>query len=121
MEIAVKHCKGRIISILEGGYNDAGSSPRTWYGLSQCAENHIRTLMTGDPAPETEFFRTNPILYRNIKKSVGTYRDIYRLFNLAGQKLDPLNKIGQRKNQSAGIYVGINSRGKQVLVPILKK
>jgi acetoin utilization deacetylase AcuC-like enzyme len=56
MQMAEEHCRGRIVSILEGGYRDRGSS-QGFNGLSQCAENHVRTLMSGRIQPETPFFR----------------------------------------------------------------
>jgi acetoin utilization deacetylase AcuC-like enzyme len=57
MEIANVHCAGKIVSILEGGYNDRDSYPYTWNGLAQCAENHVKTLLTGEFQPETPFFK----------------------------------------------------------------
>jgi acetoin utilization deacetylase AcuC-like enzyme len=56
MQMAEEHCKGRIVSILEGGYRDRGPG-EAFNGLSQCAENHVRTLMSGKIQPETPFFR----------------------------------------------------------------
>lgn len=56
MDIANKHSQGRVVSILEGGYYDRGSSPATFFGLSQCAENHVRTLLTGEIQSETPYF-----------------------------------------------------------------
>lgn len=56
MQMAEEHCKGRIVSILEGGYRDRGSD-EAFNGLSECAENHVRTLMSGKIQQETPFFR----------------------------------------------------------------
>jgi acetoin utilization deacetylase AcuC-like enzyme len=70
MDIAEKHCGGKLVSMLEGGYYDSesgfGNVPqRTWYGISQCAENHIRTLMTSTIQAETPYFDSlqTPILF----------------------------------------------------------
>jgi acetoin utilization deacetylase AcuC-like enzyme len=57
MDIADRFCEGRIVSVLEGGYADAGSNPPTWYGLAACAEAHVRTLMTGKLQPEARHYR----------------------------------------------------------------
>ncbi len=59
MDIADEFSGGRIVSILEGGYADTGTSPATFNGLVQCVENHVRTLMTGEVQPETPFFMPN--------------------------------------------------------------
>jgi acetoin utilization deacetylase AcuC-like enzyme len=48
MNIAEKHCNGRLVSILEGGYADRDSYPYEFAGLASCAESHTRTLLTGD-------------------------------------------------------------------------
>jgi acetoin utilization deacetylase AcuC-like enzyme len=56
MELAAEFAGGRIVSILEGGYADAGTFPGTFLGLMQCVENHVRTLMTGELQPETPFY-----------------------------------------------------------------
>ncbi|MBN2036304.1 MAG: histone deacetylase [Chitinispirillaceae bacterium] len=58
MDLAAECGHGRIVSILEGGYMDSGSKPYTFTGLIQCAENHVRTLLTGDVQPETPFFKS---------------------------------------------------------------
>ncbi|MBN1981569.1 MAG: histone deacetylase, partial [Chitinivibrionales bacterium] len=69
MQIADQYCKGKIVSILEGGYYDRGSSPNTFYGLSQCAENHVRTLLSGEIQPETPFFKDSKIdLTKELRK-----------------------------------------------------
>lgn len=39
MELAAKHCAGRIVSVLEGGYS--------LEGLAQAAESHVRGLLAG--------------------------------------------------------------------------
>lgn len=60
--IAETYAEGRIISMLEGGYADNFHDPaipggkRTFSGLAQCAENHVKTLMTGKRQPETSFY-----------------------------------------------------------------
>jgi acetoin utilization deacetylase AcuC-like enzyme len=37
MEVADKHAKGRLVSVLEGGYN--------LDGLASAASNHVKTLL----------------------------------------------------------------------------
>lgn len=61
-QIADTYAGGKLVSMLEGGYVDSvrdtsikGEEP-TFSGLSQCAENHVKTLITGDEYPETPFF-----------------------------------------------------------------
>ena len=57
MDIAEEFSGGRIVSILEGGYADNnGRSPATFNGLTECVENHVRTLMTGELQPETPYY-----------------------------------------------------------------
>ncbi|MBD3242415.1 MAG: histone deacetylase [Chitinivibrionales bacterium] len=56
MDIAEEYCKGRLVSVLEGGYSDFGSTPPSYRGLAACAEAHIRTLLTGDIQPEAPYF-----------------------------------------------------------------
>jgi hypothetical protein len=61
-QIADTHAGGRLVSMLEGGYVDSprdatvSGTGETFSGLSQCAENHVRTLMTGEEQPETPFY-----------------------------------------------------------------
>jgi acetoin utilization deacetylase AcuC-like enzyme len=58
MDLAEEFSGGRIVSMLEGGYADSGgTSPAMFNGLEQCAENHVRTLMSGELQPETQFYR----------------------------------------------------------------
>ena len=40
MGIADRHCQGRLVSVLEGGYDLAG--------LAQCAQAHVRALLERD-------------------------------------------------------------------------
>ncbi len=39
-------CGGRVVSLLEGGYQDRSGS-LSWNGLACCVESHVRTLLTG--------------------------------------------------------------------------
>jgi hypothetical protein len=61
-QIADAYAGGRLVSMLEGGYADSPRDPgvagsqETFSGLSQCAENHIKTLMTGEVQPETAYY-----------------------------------------------------------------
>jgi len=45
-EIARTHAAGRLVSVLEGGYADRGSS-YTYHGLAQSVEAHVRALVSG--------------------------------------------------------------------------
>ncbi len=59
MAIADKHCQGRLVSLLEGGYADAGTSS-DFNGLASCAQYHVQTLMTGIvPKDEPVFYQTH--------------------------------------------------------------
>jgi acetoin utilization deacetylase AcuC-like enzyme len=103
MDIADEHCGGKVVSILEGGYHDRDSNPRTWHGLSQCAENHVRTLMTGAIAPETDFFRIpSPISFRHgvVSRGLGfSLTGVSAFYDIRGRRIgswgrdipDPLN------------------------------
>jgi acetoin utilization deacetylase AcuC-like enzyme len=46
MAIAKAHAGGRLVSLLEGGYADAGSS-YTYNGLARSVEAHVATLLDG--------------------------------------------------------------------------
>lgn len=50
MQLADEHAKGRIVSLLEGGYADRGSS-YTYNGLASSVEAHVATLLSGDLYP----------------------------------------------------------------------
>lgn len=62
MQIADAYAGGKLVSMLEGGYRDLPrdtmipGSGDTFSGLAQCAENHVKTLVTGDEQPETPFY-----------------------------------------------------------------
>lgn len=62
MDIADTYAQGRIVSLLEGGYEDRdrdmsiSGNGSTFSGLAQCTENHVKTLMTGEIQKETPFF-----------------------------------------------------------------
>lgn len=58
MDIAEKHCQGKLVSVLEGGYEDFAVKPRTWKGLAACAEAHVRTLMSGKVQAEAKWYRS---------------------------------------------------------------
>ena len=68
MDIANKHCNGKIVSMLEGGYCDRPRDPSipgldpTYSGLAQCVESHVKTLLTGEIQNESPFFRNAPII-----------------------------------------------------------
>lgn len=77
MRIADAYSGGKLVSVLEGGYSD---SPRdsavkgtghTFSGLAQCAENHVKTLLTGEEQPETPFFSSASTvsMYRPARRS----------------------------------------------------
>jgi hypothetical protein len=68
--------------MLEGGYADSPSDPNiqgpseTFSGLSQCAENHIKTLMTGVVQPETPFYAGSATVGMRTKKTTNpAWRD----------------------------------------------
>ena len=44
-QIARTHAAGRLVSVLEGGYADRGSS-YTYHGLAQSVEAHVRALVS---------------------------------------------------------------------------
>jgi acetoin utilization deacetylase AcuC-like enzyme len=74
-QIADIHAGGKLVSMLEGGYADSQrdasvfGTQQTFSGLSQCAENHMKTLITGELQPETSFYSgTNRIPIRPIQK-----------------------------------------------------
>jgi acetoin utilization deacetylase AcuC-like enzyme len=56
IDLAQEYSHERIVSILEGGYADSGSTPPTFFGLAQCAQTHVRTLLTGQEQEETPYF-----------------------------------------------------------------
>jgi acetoin utilization deacetylase AcuC-like enzyme len=81
-QIADTYAGGKLVSILEGGYADSPSDPNiqgpleTFSGLSQCAENHIKTLMTGVVQPETSFYAGSATVGMRIKKTTNpAWRD----------------------------------------------
>lgn len=52
MQLAEEHAKGRVVSLLEGGYADSDSSGAyTYNGLSSSVEAHVATLLSGDLYP----------------------------------------------------------------------
>ncbi|MBN1759085.1 MAG: hypothetical protein JW863_12245, partial [Chitinispirillaceae bacterium] len=71
-QIADTWAGGKLVSLLEGGYRDlprdetVPGREHTYSGLAQCAENHVKTLLTGDVEPETPFFSsaTTMSMYR---------------------------------------------------------
>jgi len=81
-QIADTYAGGKLVSMLEGGYVD---SPRdssvygtgqTFSGLSQCAENHVKTLITGEEQPETPFYSSSTkVSMRILKKQELTLRN----------------------------------------------
>ena len=81
-QIADAYAGGKLVSMLEGGYVD---SPRdsnvqgtgeTFSGLSQCAENHVKTLMTGETQPETPFYAGSMVISRHTgKPSIPVWKD----------------------------------------------
>lgn len=109
MDIADEHYNGRIVSLLEGGYFDRGSNPQTYYGLSQCAENHVRTLMTGEIQNETEFFVSSSIKPKESKKSIlpdnftRSFKPAY-VYDMRGKLLCP---SGSKASFPPGIYLKI--------------
>jgi acetoin utilization deacetylase AcuC-like enzyme len=46
MDIAYKHCGGRLVSLLEGGYADSPWG-KGFSGLALCVSSHVQTLLTG--------------------------------------------------------------------------
>jgi acetoin utilization deacetylase AcuC-like enzyme len=50
MQLAEEHAQGRVVSLLEGGYADSGSS-YTYNGLASSVEAHVATLLSGDLYP----------------------------------------------------------------------
>jgi acetoin utilization deacetylase AcuC-like enzyme len=60
MNLADEFASGRIVSVLEGGYADINSDPETFFGLTQCVENHVKTLVSGHVQPETLYFTNMP-------------------------------------------------------------
>jgi len=53
--VAETHCQGRLVSVLEGGYNVKS--------LAECVEAHVRVLMeSGEPAPEEVAHAPQPAL-----------------------------------------------------------
>jgi acetoin utilization deacetylase AcuC-like enzyme len=94
MGIANEHCAGKIVSILEGGYNDRGSYPYTWYGLAQCAENHVKTLLTGEYQPETPFYKVDSSIGILFNTNIPNIKE-----NFAGlQYYDLLGRIKKQQN-----------------------
>jgi acetoin utilization deacetylase AcuC-like enzyme len=65
-QIAETYSGGKLVSMLEGGYADSGDDDRflgdgaTYHGLAECAENHVKTLITGEEYPETPYFSGTP-------------------------------------------------------------
>ena len=110
MDIAANHCSGKIVSLLEGGYHDSGSNPTTWYGLSQCAENHVRTLMTCSLQAETEFFKSASLCHFRSDKSETKPRSCdlegNEIYNIQGKCLGicASSKNAALKSIQVGIY-----------------
>jgi acetoin utilization deacetylase AcuC-like enzyme len=123
MDIASKHCNGRIVSLLEGGYYDRGSSPQTWYGLSQCAENHVRTLMTSEIQEETAFFKpaaVNPFSLKLHSQTMKIMSPNTVLFDISGRRvgLTQSGKMVFKGKQSAGVCIARTKDGlKRVIYP----
>jgi acetoin utilization deacetylase AcuC-like enzyme len=92
MDIANSYSQGRVVSILEGGYCDRGSLPNTFYGLSQCAENHVRTLLTGKIQEETPFFIEEDI-QNNIKNIPQSPRYMRNGILKLAQEMIPLQSV----------------------------
>ena len=115
-QIADTYSGGKLVSVLEGGYAD---NPRdttvkgtddTYSGLAQCADTHIKTLLTGDEQPETPFFSSakaismhtpkphSTIQWRNGRLTgLPTAKQPLKLiiFNVNGQRISVINGITQ--------------------------
>jgi acetoin utilization deacetylase AcuC-like enzyme len=109
----------RIVSLLEGGYYDAGSSPTTYFGLSQCAENHVRALMTGTVQMETEFFQPIVPVKEMHARIAAAPQLSAKLFDLRGREITSgsrvMNASGFADNPS-GIFISTNRDGSSRMV-----
>lgn len=78
--IADTHANGKLVSMLEGGYVDSvrddtvPGTNSTFSGLSQCAENHVKTLLSGDVQPETPFYSGSRVFSMRQPKKTTTLR-----------------------------------------------
>jgi acetoin utilization deacetylase AcuC-like enzyme len=103
MDIADKHCEGRLVSALEGGYADSGAQrgdERTYHNLASCAVAHVATLRGVDwqdykvpvSIPSLPFSRSShsPVLSNGIlhipPRLHGKIQSV-ELLNVSGQKV----------------------------------
>lgn len=132
MGVADTYCNGRLVSVLEGGYRDELVSSEYW-GLAECAENHLKTLLTGQVQPETPFFLNSaikqnpaPSLFDLQKRSLNTTLSILqtnnaRILDIRGREIISIKKIKSSSPFSSGVYLleWINPRGNQMLIPFV--
>ena len=121
-QIADTYAGGKLVSMLEGGYLDSPrdqsiqGSGNTFSGLSQCAENHIKTLMTGIVQSETPFYAgSTAISMKNnaSKKSLGKEGKILGLSDDGPQIVtitDPSGKI-IRKTETLEAPMRFDTKG----------
>ena len=121
-QIADTYAGGKLVSMLEGGYLDSPrdqsiqGSGNTFSGLSQCAENHIKTLMTGIVQSETPFYAgSTAISMKNnaSKKSLGKDGKILGLSDDGPQIVtitDPSGKI-IRKTETLEAPMRFDTKG----------
>jgi acetoin utilization deacetylase AcuC-like enzyme len=87
-QIADTHAGGRLVSLLEGGYADSQPDPAfpgtdpTFSGLAQCAENHIKTLMTGEEQLETPFFSGS--IVKSMRSNAAPHGPVWRDGRIVG-------------------------------------
>lgn len=71
----------------------------------RCAENHVRTLMTGEIQEETEFFKLSQIIKQNSyasKRKAITNMFAYKTFDLRGRVVSGQNNM---RTNSLGVYI----------------
>ncbi len=65
MQIADQYADGKLVSMLEGGYADAGTEytleEQTFHGLTCCAESHLATLSDGQLQPECDYYKASRV------------------------------------------------------------
>ena len=55
MDVAEKHCNGKLVTLLEGGYRNRGTDQ--YRAIAECASSLLATLISGEEQPESAFYR----------------------------------------------------------------
>ena len=112
MEIAEKHCNGKLISLLEGGYADIEGG-NTFNAISECATNHVATLLSGEIQTETPWFETDSIICRKIPKKTVDPQFPYEFddyFDLMGRRIKIKNYDHSFHSRYHGIIIVKNTQ-----------